>query len=98
MPAGFFLTSFYCLKDQMEPEVTFYSITVLSEGHNENITISTLTENQPRVLFTLKENSSYRLQLRFSVQHNIVSGLAYSNTVWKGGVRGMSSFVYDVVH
>ncbi|KAH7691600.1 Rho GDP-dissociation inhibitor protein [Dioscorea alata] len=73
--------------DQMEPEVTFYSITVLSEGHNENITISTLTENQPRVLFTLKENSSYRLQLRFSVQHNIVSGLAYSNTVWKGGVR-----------
>ncbi|KAJ0963686.1 hypothetical protein J5N97_028808 [Dioscorea zingiberensis] len=76
------------LDDQMEPEVTFYSIAVLSDGDLiENITLSALSENQPRVLFALREGSSYCLQLRFSVLHNIVSGLAYTNTVWKGGMR-----------
>lgn len=37
--------------------------------------------------FTLKEGSEYRLKLAFTVLHNIVSGLAYTNTVWKGGLQ-----------
>nr|KJB42332.1 hypothetical protein B456_007G148600 [Gossypium raimondii] len=39
------------------------------------------------VLFTLKEGSRYQLKLTFSVLHNIVSGLTYSNTVWKAGLK-----------
>ncbi|KAK4492459.1 hypothetical protein RD792_003268 [Penstemon davidsonii] len=39
------------------------------------------------LLFTLKEGSEYRLKLTFSVLHNIVSGLSYTNTVWKNGIQ-----------
>ena len=38
--------------------------------------------------FTLKEGSAYRLKFTFSVADNIVSGLRYTNTVWKAGIRG----------
>jgi len=38
--------------------------------------------------FTLKEGSAYRFKFTFSVADNIVSGLRYTNTVWKAGIRG----------
>ena len=38
--------------------------------------------------FTLKEGSAYRLKFTFAVAGNIVSGLRYTNTVWKTGIRG----------
>ncbi|XP_018727667.1 rho GDP-dissociation inhibitor 1 isoform X2 [Eucalyptus grandis] len=41
--------------------------------------------------FTLKEGSRYRLKFTFQVSDNIVSGLKYSNTVWKTGVKVDSS-------
>ncbi|CAL9057269.1 unnamed protein product [Musa banksii] len=79
------------LDGQTEPEVTFHSIGVVSEGHVDSVTSLPVAEMQNRVLFTLKEGSKYRLKLTFSVRHNIVSGLTYSNTVWKRGLK-------DVMH
>lgn len=38
--------------------------------------------------FTLKEGCPYSLRFSFQVSHNIVSGLKYTNNVWKTGVKG----------
>ncbi|BFG42912.1 hypothetical protein CerSpe_291860 [Prunus speciosa] len=76
------------LNGQMEPEVKFHSIGIISDDFGEISTPLPVDENQiDRVLFTLKEGSRYQLKLAFSVLHNIVSGLTYSNTVWKGGLQ-----------
>mmetsp|Transcript_12171 Transcript_12171/g.38608 ORF Transcript_12171/g.38608 Transcript_12171/m.38608 type:complete len:199 (-) Transcript_12171:101-697(-) len=37
--------------------------------------------------FTLKEGSLYKIEVCFRVQHDIVSGLKYTNTVSRKGVR-----------
>ncbi|KAL9142970.1 hypothetical protein ABFS82_14G206400 [Erythranthe guttata] len=59
----------------MEPEVKFHTIGIVWSDFGKHI------------LFALQEGSEYRLKLTFSVLHNIVSGLAYKNTVWKGGIQ-----------
>ncbi|KAK3193476.1 hypothetical protein Dsin_024786 [Dipteronia sinensis] len=76
------------LNGQMEPEVKFHSIGIVSDDFGEISTRLPVDENQSaRVLFTLREGSQYQLKLTFSVLHNIVSGLTYSNTVWKAGIK-----------
>ncbi|GMP99335.1 hypothetical protein CsSME_00046841 [Camellia sinensis var. sinensis] len=76
------------LNEQMEPEVIFHSIGIISDDFGEISTPIPVDETKDgRVLFTLKEGSEYRLKLAFTVLHNIVSGLMYTNTVWKGGLR-----------
>ncbi|XP_009797300.1 rho GDP-dissociation inhibitor 1 [Nicotiana tabacum] len=76
------------LNGQMEPEVKFHSVGILSSDFEEINTPLPIKEGQRKsVLFTLKEGSEYRLKLTFSVLHNIVSGLAYTNTVWKAGLQ-----------
>lgn len=76
------------LNGQMEPEVKFHSVGIISDEFGEITTPLPVDENQRgHALFTLREGSHYRLKLTFSVQHNIVSGLRYSNTVWKGGLQ-----------
>ncbi|KAI4349362.1 hypothetical protein L6164_009955 [Bauhinia variegata] len=76
------------LDGQMDPEVKFHSIGIISDDFGEIVTPLPVDENQKdRVLFTLKEGSRYQLKLKFSVVHNIVSGLTCSNTVWKGGIQ-----------
>ncbi|MED6111584.1 hypothetical protein PIB30_053557 [Stylosanthes scabra] len=76
------------LDDQLDPEVKFHSIGILSEDFGEIVTRLPVDEHHNgRNLFTLREGSRYQLKLKFSVLHNIVSGLAYSNTVWKGGLQ-----------
>ncbi|KAJ4822767.1 hypothetical protein Tsubulata_004161 [Turnera subulata] len=76
------------LNGQLEPEVKFHSIGILSDDFGEISTPLPVNESQKsRALFTLKEGSRYQLKLTFSVLHNIVSGLIYSNTVWKGGLQ-----------
>ena len=39
--------------------------------------------------FTIKESAGYRIQVKFRVQHEIVSGLKYENKVYKGIIRGI---------
>ncbi|KNA11732.1 hypothetical protein SOVF_132410 [Spinacia oleracea] len=76
------------LNGQVEPEVTFHSIGVMSHDLGENNTRLPLDESQSsKVLFSLKEDSQYRFKLAFTVKYNIVSGLTYSNTVWRAGVQ-----------
>lgn len=78
---------------QLDPEVKFHSIGILSEDFGEIVTSLPVEENQNgRTLFSLREGSRYQLKLKFSVLHNLVSGLTYSNTVWKGGFQGTLTF------
>jgi len=37
--------------------------------------------------FTIKEGCGYKIQVKFRVQHEIVSGLKYENKVYKGIIR-----------
>ncbi|KAJ7977207.1 Rho GDP-dissociation inhibitor 1 [Quillaja saponaria] len=74
--------------DGTDPEVKFHSIGIVSDDLGEVVTPLPLDETQGvHVLFSLKEGSCYQLKLKFTVLHNIVSGLTYSNTVWKGGLQ-----------
>ncbi|KAK8565267.1 hypothetical protein V6N13_020388 [Hibiscus sabdariffa] len=76
------------LNGQMEPEVKFHSIGIISNDLEEVSHPLPLDSNREGlVLFTLKEGSQYQLKLTFSVLHNIVSGLTYSYTVWKAGLK-----------
>ncbi|XP_059660308.1 rho GDP-dissociation inhibitor 1-like [Cornus florida] len=76
------------LNGQMEPEVSFHSIGIISEDLGEiNTPLPLDVSTSSRVLFTLREGSQYRFKLTFTVLHNIVSGLTYTNTVWKGGLQ-----------
>lgn len=46
--------------------------------------------------FSLKEGSRYRLKFTFQVNNNIVSGLKYTNTVWKGGFKGNLNYNFSL--
>ena len=81
---------------QIHPEVKFHSIGIISEDFGEVITPLSVDESQNgHILFTLREGSHYQLKLKFSVLHNIVSGLTYCNTVWKGGLQGKLSTLFS---
>lgn len=68
----------------------FHSIGIVSDDFGEIVTPLPMDENQNGgTLFTLRERSRYQLKLKFSVLHNIVSGLTYCNTVWKAGLKGL---------
>ncbi|XP_073150351.1 rho GDP-dissociation inhibitor 1-like [Henckelia pumila] len=76
------------LNGQMEPEVQFHLIGIISSDIGEVNTPFPLSEDLNKCpLFTLRESSNYQLKLTFYVLHNIVSGLVYTNTVWKGGLE-----------
>lgn len=74
--------------ETLEPDVKFLSLAILSPGRSD--IVLTIPENgKPKGLwFTLKEGSRYSLKFSFQVNNNIVSGLKYTNTVWKTGVKG----------
>ncbi|XWS12916.1 hypothetical protein CRYUN_Cryun37aG0131400 [Craigia yunnanensis] len=73
--------------ENMEPEVKILSLAIKSPGRPDMVL--PIPENgKPKGLwFTLKEGSKYSLQFTFQVSNNIVSGLKYTNTVWKTGVK-----------
>lgn len=75
----YLMTTWINFLGQMEPEVKFHSVGILSSDFGEINTPLPIKEEQSNsVLFTLREGSEYRLKLTFSVLHNIVSGLAYT--------------------
>lgn len=73
--------------DVVEPEVKFQTLRLTSPGRPA-ITIPLPLTSTRGVTFSLKEGSVYRLEFIFTVLHNIVSGLKYVHTVWKGGLQG----------
>jgi len=68
--------------------VKFLSLSILSPERSDIVLPVPIVPNSKGVWFTLKEGSPYKLKFSFSVSNNIVSGLKYTNTVWKTGVKG----------
>uniref|UniRef100_A0A7N0ZWC1 Rho GDP-dissociation inhibitor 1 n=1 Tax=Kalanchoe fedtschenkoi TaxID=63787 RepID=A0A7N0ZWC1_KALFE len=77
------------LDDHRDPEVKFHSIGIVLDDDSGEITTPLPVDESlsGRVMFSLAEGSKYQLKLTFTVLHNLVSGLTYSNTVWKAGVQ-----------
>ncbi|KAG8640518.1 rho GDP-dissociation inhibitor 1 [Manihot esculenta] len=73
--------------ETLEPEVKILSLSIISPGRPD-IVLSVPEDGNPKgSWFTLKEGSHYNLMFSFQVNKNIVSGLKYTNTVWKTGVK-----------
>jgi len=77
-----------CDVEKIEPEVKIVSLTIICQGRPDLILPIPFTADSKKSMFTLKEGSQYRLKFSFTVSNNIVSGLKYTNVVWKTGVRG----------
>ncbi|CAI0383801.1 unnamed protein product [Linum tenue] len=74
--------------ETLEPEVKILSLSIVSPDRAD-IVLSIPEDGKPKgSWFTLKEGSQYKLKFAFQVSNNIVSGLRYTNTVWKTGVKG----------
>ncbi|RWR73074.1 rho GDP-dissociation inhibitor 1-like protein [Cinnamomum micranthum f. kanehirae] len=70
-----------------EPEVKIVSLTILIADRPDMVLPIPFVTNDKGYAFSLKEGTRYRLKFSLIVSNNIVSGLKYSNTVWKSGVR-----------
>ncbi|KAF3443322.1 hypothetical protein FNV43_RR13004 [Rhamnella rubrinervis] len=71
----------------LEPEVKITELSIISPGRGD-IVLPIPEDGKPKGLwFTLKEGSRYNLKFAFKVSNNIVSGLKYTNTVWKTGMK-----------
>ncbi|KAK8489634.1 hypothetical protein V6N13_028056 [Hibiscus sabdariffa] len=70
-----------------EPEVKIESLSLVCPGRPD-IVLPVPFASQPKSsLFVLREGCRYRLKFSFTVSDNVVSGLKYTNTAWKSGVR-----------
>ncbi|CAH9081645.1 unnamed protein product [Cuscuta epithymum] len=73
--------------ESLDAEVKILSLSILSPGR-EPIVLPIPEDGNPHCpWFTLKEGSRYSLKFAFQVTNNIVSGLKYTNTVWKTGMK-----------
>lgn len=77
----------------LEPEVKFLSLSIVSQGRPDIILPVPNSGNPNGLWFTLKEGSPYSLKFSFQVSNNIVSGLKYTNTVWKTGIKGKTFYI-----
>ncbi|OWM85615.1 rho GDP-dissociation inhibitor 1-like [Punica granatum] len=78
---------FESIGESLEPEVKILSLAIKSPGRPD-ILLSVPENGKPKgSWFTLKEGSRYSLKFAFQVSNNIVSGLKYTNTVWKSGIK-----------
>lgn len=78
---------FESVGESLEPEVKILSLAIKTPSRPD-IVLSVPENGRPKgSWFTLKEGSRYSLQFSFQVRNNIVSGLKYTNTVWKTGLK-----------
>lgn len=75
------------LGETAEPEVTVLDLTILSPGRPDLILPIPFQADEKGYAFALKDGSPYSFRFSFVVSNNIVSGLKYTNTVWKTGVK-----------
>ncbi|XP_010557776.1 PREDICTED: rho GDP-dissociation inhibitor 1-like [Tarenaya hassleriana] len=73
--------------ETLDPDVKILSLAIISPGRPDIVLSIPEAGNIKGLWFTLKEGSKYNLKFTFQVSKNIVSGLRYTNTVWKTGVR-----------
>jgi len=86
------IITLYLFPEILDPEVKISSLSIVSPDRDD-IVLPIPEDGNPKGLwFTLKEGSQYRLKFTFQVNNNIVSGLKYTNTVWKTGVKGNDYF------
>uniref|UniRef100_A0A0A9DKF2 Rho GDP-dissociation inhibitor 1 n=1 Tax=Arundo donax TaxID=35708 RepID=A0A0A9DKF2_ARUDO len=76
------------LGETAEPEVKVLNLTILSPGRPDLVLPIPFKADEKGYAFALKDGSAYSFRFSFIVSNNIVSGLKYTNTVWKTGVRG----------
>lgn len=87
-----------CYTENSEPEVKITSLTIITPDRPDMIIPVPFVPNSKGYAFALKDGSHYRLRFTFTVSNNIVSGLKYTNTVWKTGVKGkLSSFLFTLL-
>lgn len=73
--------------ESLDPEVKILSLEIKSPGRAD-IVLSIPENGKPKSpWFVLKEGSKYSLKFTFQVSNNIVTGLKYTNTVWKTGIK-----------
>ncbi|KAL6841542.1 hypothetical protein ACP4OV_028685 [Aristida adscensionis] len=75
------------LGETAEPEVTILNLTILTPERPELVLPIPFVLDEKGYAFSLKDGSSYSFRFSFIVSNNIVSGLRYTHTVWKTGVR-----------
>ncbi|KAG2620089.1 hypothetical protein PVAP13_3NG159100 [Panicum virgatum] len=75
------------LGETAEPEVKVLNLTILSPGRPDLVLPIPFQADDKSYAFALKDGSPYSFRFSFIVSNNIVSGLKYTNTVWKTGVR-----------
>ncbi|MED6121726.1 Rab GDP dissociation inhibitor alpha [Stylosanthes scabra] len=73
--------------ETLEPEVKILSLAIKTPGRDDMVLPIPEGGAPQGSWFTLKEGSKYRLMFTFQVLNNIVSGLKYTNTVWKTGLK-----------
>lgn len=74
--------------ENKEPEVKILSLAIQCPGRKDVVLPIPFHNNPKSSLFSLKEGAKYHLKFNFTVSNNIVSGLKYTNTVWKTGLKG----------
>ena len=77
--------------ETLEPDVKILSLAILCPGRHDIVLQIPEGANPKGVWFTLKEGTHYRLRFSIQVNNNIVSGLRYTNTIWKTGLKGTLS-------
>lgn len=75
------------LGETAEPEVKVLNLTILSPGRPDLVLPIPFKADEKGYAFALKDGSPYSFRFSFIVSNNIVSGLKYTNTVWKTGVK-----------
>lgn len=73
--------------ETLEADVKIVSLTIICPGRPDIVLQIPDNEDPKGVWFTLKEGTHYHLRFAIKVSHNIVSGLRYTNTVWKTGIK-----------
>lgn len=73
--------------ETLDPEVKILSLAIKSPGRSDIVLPIPEDGKLKSTWFTLKEGSRYSLNFTFQVSNNIVSGLKYTNTVWKTGLK-----------
>ncbi|CAN6197868.1 unnamed protein product [Urochloa humidicola] len=73
--------------ETLEPDVKITGLSILSPGRPDMVLPLPPEPKSKEPWFTLKEGSAYKLKFTFAITGNIVSGLRYTNTVWKTGIR-----------
>ncbi|CAJ1850789.1 unnamed protein product [Sphenostylis stenocarpa] len=75
------------VKEIKDPDVKILSLTITSPDRPDLILPIPFTNDPKKSLFILKEGSKCAMKFTFTVSNNIVSGLKYTNIIWKTGVR-----------